>query len=230
MATRNGASYIGAQIDSILSQLSPADELIISDDGSTDDTIPIIRSYQDKRIKLIQHSFTQGVARNFETSLMASSGDLIFLADQDDIWKPSKIEVMRSHLRIYDLVISDCVMVDRSLNVKNTSFFTKNRSGKGLIKNLLKNSYMGCCMAFNRKLLRRALPFPKDIPIHDFWIGLIGEMYFNVKFIPDVLVYHRRHSTNASSTGENSLLSLPQKVVNRYRIIKSLFLHKSYAE
>jgi glycosyltransferase involved in cell wall biosynthesis len=230
MATRNGASYIAAQIDSILSQLSPTDELVISDDGSTDNTVPIIRAYHDKRIKLIQHSFTQGVARNFEASLMASSGDLIFLADQDDVWMPFKIEVMRRHLKDHDLVISDCIMVDHSLRVKSRSFFSKNRSGKGLIKNLLKNSYMGCCMAFNRKLLRRALPFPKDIPIHDFWIGLIGEMHFNVKFIPDVLVYHRRHSSNTSSTGENSILSLPQKVANRYRIIKSLFLHKSYAE
>jgi glycosyltransferase involved in cell wall biosynthesis len=230
MATKNGASYIAAQIDSILSQLSPADELIISDDGSTDDTLQVIGSYRDKRIKLIQHGFAQGITRNFEASLMASSGDLIFLADQDDVWAPSKVEVMLRHLEHHDLVISDCVMVDHSLRVKNESFFTKNRSGKGLIRNLLKNSYMGCCMAFSRKLLRRALPFPKDIPIHDFWIGLIGEMHFDVKFIPDVLVYYRRHSANASSTGGISPFSLPRKVANRYRIIKSLFLHKSYAE
>jgi glycosyltransferase involved in cell wall biosynthesis len=229
MATKNGASYVAAQIDSILLQLNSTDELIISDDGSTDGTVRIIHSYHDKRIKLIQHSFSLGVTRNFEASLKASSGDLIFLADQDDVWVPSKVEVMSRHLKDHDLVISDCIMVDHSLRVQSNSFFTRNRSGKGLIRNILKNSYMGCCMAFNRKLLNRALPFPKDIPIHDFWIGLIGEMYFNVQFIPDMLVYHRRHSSNASSTGGDSVLSLPQKVATRYRIIKSLFLHKSYA-
>lgn len=229
MATKNGASYVAAQIDSILLQLSAADELIISDDGSTDDTVQIIQSYRDTRIKLIRHNTLQGVTRNFEASLKASSGDFIFLADQDDVWLPSKVEVMLQHLQLHDLVISDCLVVDHSLKIKNGSFFTHNRSGKGLIRNILKNSYMGCCMAFNRKLLNRALPFPKDIPIHDFWIGLIGEMYFNVHFIPDVLVYHRRHSSNASSTGGSSVFSLPRKVVNRYRIIKSLFLHKSYA-
>lgn len=229
MATKNGASYVAAQIDSILLQLSADDELIISDDGSSDDTVQIIQSYQDKRIKLIRHNIPQGVTRNFEASLKASSGDFIFLADQDDVWLPSKVEVMRYHLKEHDLVISDCLVVDHSLRIKNRSFFTHNKSGKGLIRNILKNSYMGCCMAFNRRLLNRALPFPKDIPIHDFWIGLIGEMYFKVQFIPDVLVYHRRHASNASSTGGASVFSLPRKVANRYRIIKSLFLHKSYA-
>lgn len=229
MASLNGAKYIAEQIDSILLQLNSGDELIVSDDGSTDDTIAIIKSYQDSRIRLIQNNFSGGVAKNFETSLKISKGDFIFLADQDDVWVPAKIKVMLHQLKYYDLVISDCLMMDHALKTKSGSFFSANNSGRGLIRNIFRNSYMGCCMAFNRKLLNRALPFPKDIPIHDFWIGLIGEMYFKVHFMPEVLVYHRRHSSNASSTGEGSSLSLRQKIRNRYRIVKNLFLHKSYA-
>jgi glycosyltransferase involved in cell wall biosynthesis len=229
MASLNGAKYIAEQIDSILLQLGSGDELVISDDGSTDGTIDTIKSYQDSRIRLIQNNFSGGVAKNFETSLKVSKGDFIFLADQDDVWEATKIEVMLLQLKYYDLVISDCLMVDHALKIKSESFFSVNNSGSGLIRNIFRNSYMGCCMAFNRKLLNRALPFPKDIPMHDFWIGLVGEMYFKVYFTPEVLVYHRRHSSNASSTGEISSLSFGQKISNRYRVIKNLFFHKSYA-
>lgn len=229
MATKNGAAYIAEQLDSILLQLNPNDELIISDDRSTDNTVRIIQSYEDKRIKLIQNEFPKGIPKNFETSLLASKGDFIFLADQDDVWLSSKVNIMLNHLRYYDLVISDCEVVDHQLRIRANSFFSSNNSRSGLIKNIFKNSYMGCCMAFNRKLLNRALPFPNKIPIHDFWIGLIAELYFKVLFTPEVLVKHRRHSANASTTGENSTLSLPRRVEQRFRTIRSLFFHRSYA-
>ena len=89
---------------------------------------------------------------------------------------------------------------------------------------------MGCCMAFRRSVLDRALPFPNDIPLHDYWIGLVAEFYFKVKFIPDVLIYHRRHAANASTTGEISRQSFSRKMMNRYRIIKHLVFNKPYAK
>jgi glycosyltransferase involved in cell wall biosynthesis len=229
MATKNGANYIAEQLDSILPQLQPTDEVIITDDCSTDNTVSIVRAYRDHRILLLQNNFPSGIAKTFQVSLEASRGDYIFLADQDDVWVSTKVSAMARYLQTHDLVVSDCLLVDHALKIKRESFFSVNNSGRGLIKNIVKNSYMGCCMAFNRDLLIRALPFPKDIPLHDFWIGLIAELYFNVYFIPDVLVYHRRHFSNASSSGEISPFSLPRKVVNRYRMIKNLFLHKSYA-
>src|SRR5690606_8496099 len=139
------------------------------------------------------------------------------------------VSVMKDHLANHDLVVSDCMLVDHHLNSRNGSFFRMNRSGRGLLRNLIRNSYMGCCMAFRRKVLEKALPFPADIPIHDYWIGLIGEMYFDVRFIPDVLIYHRRHAGNASTNGGRSHLAFSQKFLQRYRIIKNLILRKSYA-
>jgi glycosyltransferase involved in cell wall biosynthesis len=229
MATKNGAPYLREQLDSILHQLGAGDELIISDDRSSDHTVSVIQSYADPRIRLFQNTSTQGIPKNFEAALRASRGSLIFLADQDDVWKENKIQVMTTYLKDNDLVICDCLITDHSLNTKNNSFFRFNNSRKGLIRNIFKNSYMGCCMAFNRNVLNQALPFPNGIPMHDYWIGLIGELTFTVRFIPEVLVFHRRHSTNASTTGDPSNKKLSTRFANRYRIIKHLFLRKSYA-
>jgi glycosyltransferase involved in cell wall biosynthesis len=229
MATKNGAKYIREQLDSIVTQLSETDEIVISDDASEDETVAIIRSYHDSRIRILENETAVGIAKNFEKCLMQSRGHFIFLADQDDVWVKSKVEISIKHLQSAVLVVSDCLVVDQSLRLKDESFFKVNNSGKGLIRNILKNSYIGCCMAFRRELLDHALPFPADIPIHDFWIGLVGELHHDVKFIPEQLVYHRRHSANASSTGRRSALNIITRLNHRYRIIKNLILHKSYA-
>ena len=229
MATKNGARYLREQLDSILHQLNIHDELIISDDCSTDETVNLIRSYNDPRIRLVENSKPEGIPRNFEKSLTLSRGQFIFLADQDDVWLPQKIDVMCNALKHLDLVVSDCLLVDHSLRHKSASFFSINNSGKGLIRNILKNSYIGCCMAFNRKLLSHALPFPKDIPMHDLWIGIVGELHYKTRFIPEVLVYHRRHESNASSTGGKSTSSPLKKFGHRYKLIKNILLHRAYA-
>lgn len=228
MGTKDGATFIGEQLESILPQLNSTDEIIISDDCSVDDTLKIIRAFKDPRIRILDSTEERGITRNFEASLMTSRGDFIFLADQDDIWIPGKIKIMGNALKEYDLVVSDCKLVDDTLRTQNDSFYNVNKSGRGLVKNLIKNSYMGSCMAFTRKLKDRALPFPTDLPIHDFWIGLIAEMYFKVLFLPDVLVLHRWHSLNATTSGKQSGQSINQKLVDRYRMVKNLFIHKYY--
>jgi glycosyltransferase involved in cell wall biosynthesis len=230
MATKNGSEFIREQIDSVLPQLSRHDELIVSDDCSDDHTTQIVSSYADKRIKLFRNNDEKGVTKNFEAGLKRCAGDYIFLADQDDVWKPEKIKIMLEHLQHHDLVICDCDVADHTLGVKHRSFFNLNNSGSGLIKNIIRNSYMGCCMAFKRSVLNRALPFPGDIPLHDMWIGLIGEMHFKTHFIPQPLVYHRRHARNASTTSGSSPASMPEKIYNRYRIIRNLIVHKPYGE
>ena len=229
MATRNGAIFIREQLDSILPQLNQEDEIVISDDCSTDDTLTVIRSFQDPRIRLFESRSERGITRNFEASLKASKGEFIFLADQDDVWLPGKVKKMEKALKDYDLMMSDCQLVDDNLRVQRHSFYDLNKSGKGFFKNLIKNSYMGCCMAFNRRIRERALPFPSDIPMHDFWIGLIAEIYFSVYFMPEILVLHRRHDSNASTSGDPSQLTINQKLAHRYRIVKNLFIHKYYA-
>lgn len=230
IATRNGSRYVGEQLNSILPQLSPADEIIISDDCSSDDTIEIIRSFNDPRIKIFQREHSVGIVSNFEDSLQASKGDIIFLADQDDVWLPGKVHALSTALKHVDLVISDCELVDQSLKPLSQDNIRKFKTKKGLLRNLVRNSYMGCCMAFQRHVLEKALPFPKDIPMHDVWIGIVAEMYFRVSMVPEKLVLHRRHQHNASTTGMISQLTLRKQFVNRYKIVKNLILHRSHAD
>ena len=229
MATKNGAVFIREQLESILPQLNAEDEIIIFDDYSSDDTVAIIKTFDDHRIRLTENSHERGVVRNFEDCLTSSLGDYIFLADQDDVWLPEKVQKMKNALQSYDLVMSDCQLVDFSLQPMTGSFYHVNNSGKGLVKNLIRNSYMGCCMAITKHLKARALPFPQDIPMHDFWLGLVGEMYFKVHFMQEILVLHRRHGRNASTTGTASERSIHDKISNRLRLVKNLFIHKYYA-
>jgi glycosyltransferase involved in cell wall biosynthesis len=227
MAVKNGEKFIHEQIRSIIPQLGVDDELIISDDDSQDQTRKIITSFEDPRIKLIECS-KKGLVSNFENCLHNSRGEYLFLSDQDDVWAANKISTMRNHLNTFDLIVSDCFIVDEQLCLRQESFFKMNHSGKGLVRNLIRNSYMGCCMAFHRKLLNKALPFPEETPMHDLWLGLIGELYYNVAFIPDKLVYHRRHNKNASSTSNKSSHSFFHKIGFRYQLAKNL-IRSSYA-
>lgn len=222
MATHNGARYIGEQINSILTQLGTADEVIISDDQSTDGLPKILKSYPDSRIKLLPTRRFSNPSRNFEYALGKCIGDRIFISDQDDVWLPEKVRVQNAALDRADLVMSDCRLTDEDLNVTIPSFFQFNRSGRGLFRNLIRNSYMGCCMAFRRCVLEKSLPFPETIPMYDQWIGLVAEKYFRVEFMPQVLVDHRVHLKNFSSTGNRSRHSFLKKLDFRYQLMKSL--------
>jgi len=104
MASYNGEKYIRQQIDSILPQLGESDELIISDDSSTDDTISVVKSINDNRIKLIKDQKFKSPVSNFENAIKNATGDFIFLCDQDDIWQPNKVESVLPFLKQYDLV------------------------------------------------------------------------------------------------------------------------------
>src|SRR5690606_27093867 len=202
----------------------------ISDDNSTDHTIAIIESLNDTRIKIIMNDRTNsGHVRNFENALKHSKGDIIFLSDQDDVWHPAKAKKMVSALEKNDVVVCNCFVVDQNLNEIGASFFTLKNSGKGFFKNLYKNSFLGCCMAFKRPILEKALPFPKDIISHDTWIGLIGECYGETIFISDQLHYFRRHGDNFSvsndedsMSGDYSPYSFFEKIKMRLILLKNI--------
>lgn len=224
IATYNGEKYIKEQLDSILTQLDKSDEIIISDDSSTDRTIEIIQSYSDKRIKLYENKKFKSPIFNFENSLTYATGDYIFLSDQDDIWMSNKVETIKEFLVNFDLVLSDANIIDSKGNAMDESFYKINGSKKGLVKNIIKNSYLGCTMAFNRKILEKSLPFPKAIPMHDWWIGLVAEVYGKTCFIDEKLINYRRHGSNASPTGEKSHYSFFKKISFRLALIKALIL------
>lgn len=228
MASYNGGNYIKEQIKSILCQLSDNDELIISDDGSTDDTIKIIQSFGDSRIKLFFNHFHNHIL-NFEFCLNQAKGKYIFLSDQDDVWIDNKIKIMIKYLDKYDLVCSNCYVVNKYLEKSGKVFFIDSPNKKnGFFKNLYKNQYLGCCMAFNQKILQHSLPFPKNLITHDTWIGLNAEIYGKTVFINDKLILFRRHDTNTSNTLKGSTLSIPQRIKYRVNIIMGLIRNFFY--
>lgn len=213
MAVYNGAEYIEEQIGSILPQLKENDELIISDDGSTDNTLDLINDLKDKRV-IIYQSNGGNIVRNFENALGMASGDVIFLADQDDIWYSNKVKRILDSIINHDLVFSNASVFSANLN--NTKLlYSPDTKRTGILRNMIKNNYIGATMAFNRKVLDKALPFPKNIYMHDAWLGALAEIIGKTHYIDQPLIYYRRHGNNASETGEKSSNSLATKVKMR---------------
>lgn len=229
LATYNGEKFIGEQLRSIIYQLDEDSEIIISDNGSTDKTVEIINSFNDKRITLL-HCPVKGLISNFENALKKASGDIIFLSDQDDVWLENKVPVVKEYLKKYDLIMTDCKIVDENLNVLHESFYAVKKSEKGFIKNLISNTYHGCNMAFRKEVLKFSLPFPKNIPMHDIWLGFVAELFFTPCFINDKLLLHRRHLVNASTSTGKSKYSFFQKVQFRLHLLKyfPLLLKRKY--
>lgn len=229
--TYNGEKFIRKQLETILDQLNETDEVIISDDSSNDNTIGIIKSFKDKRIRLIENCKFKSPIFNLQNALIHAKGDYIFLADQDDVWLPGKVEAMTQYLQHYNIVVSDCTLIDSDGNVVAESFFVINHSKKGFIHNFIKNSYLGCCIAFRKEMLRYYLPFPDTIAMHDIWIGLLSEIFGKPHFISDKFVLYRRHDANLTFSGKRSQYSLLYRIKYRFvflclillRTIKILF-------
>lgn len=220
MASYNGENFIKEQINSILNQLAEQDELIISDDGSTDKTLSIINEYRDDRI-FVYHSGKRSIIENFENSLKKAKGDIIFLTDQDDIWYPNKVNTIIPYLRKYDLVFSNASVFHSDIG-KTNLLYSKDVKRTGLFKNFIKNNYVGATMAFNRRVLNKALPFPKGIYMHDIWLAMIAEIIGKTKYLKEPLIYYRRHGDNASQTGEKSDNSILKKTMMRFNLILCL--------
>lgn len=220
MAAYNGERYIEEQIDSILKNFNENDELIISDDGSSDKTREIIKNYvgKDKRISFLEGPH-KGVISNFENALKQAKGEILFLCDQDDIWSDNKIDKVLSVMDEYVTLVMHDAVVFQADKVLYPSFMAHRGSKPGWIHNIFKNSYIGCCIAFKRELLEFVLPFPKNICMHDQWIGLVSEMCGKNIFIPDKLISYRRHENNASTM---SGLSVVRKIQNRINMLIAL--------
>lgn len=228
LAAYNGENYIEDQIRSILSQLSHTDEIIISDDNPGHATERIVRRMmeEDGRIVYVEGK-SKGVVANFANAIRYTHGDKIFLCDQDDIWLPEKVKrCMEEFDKGADLILHNCYVTDEQLKITDYSFFSSRGSKKGVVRNIVKNSYMGCCMAFDRKLLRHILPIPAGIPMHDQWIGIIGEIYGKVALIDMPLIYYRVHGDNVTAGRKKA--SRLQRIRWRDALIRKLIARTGF--
>lgn len=230
MATYNGEKFISEQIESILCELGENDELIISDDNSSDTTREIVSAFinKDSRIKLINGP-CKGIVRNFENAIKNCNNEIILLCDQDDIWDANKVETL---LNCFEKSNADLILHNARINYEDNSnscelFFEKRGCKKGIFNNILKNSYIGCCMAFKSSMRKYFLPFPEKIPMHDQWIGIMCEKYGKVELLDTPLITYRRHNSNASGETPSSIfkrvnwrISLIANIIKRNRKIK----------
>ena len=225
LAAYKGELYIAQQMESILRQLGETDELIVSDDFPEGKTRGIVESIasKDRRVKYIEGQ-GKGVIKNFENALSVCNGDIIFLCDQDDVWMPDKVEtVMKEFENGAQLVLHDASVTDAHLNVTNPSCFSIHGANLSFGKNLLRNTFVGCCMAFTKELLAETMPFPDGIAMHDWWIALVAlKNKRKTVLIGKPLIKWRRHGENVTGGSTTAI----QKIRWRLNMISALAKHK----
>ncbi len=195
VAIYNGSRFLKEQLGSILKEVGRTDEIVVVDDASSDNSVQLVKKLKNKRIKTYVNDFNIGPIRTFERALKNTNGDIIFFADQDDIWIRGKVKKTLDVFKKVKpaAVVSDAVVVDEKGNVISESFFKKMNSSPGVIKNYYKNTYIGACMAIDARAKKWLLPFPENISMHDKWIGLTCDFVGGVYFLNEPLIYYRRH-------------------------------------
>lgn len=199
MASYNGEKYILEQINSIINQLKDTDELIISDDISTDNTLNIVSKFKNKNIKVVQGK-QSGVADNFMNALSHAKNEIILFSDQDDIWLDGKLEKVRSFFVDHNetqVVMHNAGYIDERGKIKSSDIFTDRKARHGFIRSIIYSTYYGCCMGVRKKYLKTLMPIPNYV-MYDQYIGMCSEMDKSSNFIDEILIYHRHHTGNWS--------------------------------
>lgn len=226
MATYNGEKYVKEQLKSILDQLEDGDELIIVDDCSTDKTFRILNSYTDQKIKVFQNPKNVRHVKTFAKAMSLAENDLIFLADQDDVWAKGRIQLFKKYFDLNpdaEVITSnfECInahgeFIDNTLN-KVTADNSKNY-GKNIADIFLgRVGYYGCAMAFKKSILPIVLPIPKFVEAHDLWIAMLANVRKTNIHISEKTLYHRMHGNNASDLKRRLII----KIYARLNLLKA---------
>lgn len=224
MATYNGEKFIKDQLDSVINQLDKSSEIIIVDDFSNDKTISIIESFNDSRIILLKNEKNLGVVLSFEKALMYSKHEIVFLCDQDDIWHDNKVNMTLQYFQMdkeISLVYGNGALIDENGTSLGRNLFHSRVSGS-FIRHLIKPKFLGCSIAFKMSFKNKIFPFPHNIPMHDWWIGMNHIVHGKVYYYNEPLIQYRRHK-NTVTTGKNA--AIPTMVYWRYKILINFILN-----
>jgi len=218
ITTFNGADYLSQQLKSLERQKKVPNEIIILDDGSSDETVKIITEFMKKspmNTNFYQNERNLGYAQNFSKALSLASGDLVFMCDQDDVWFPEKLmrveefALKNSEKQVF---LNDAILTDNELNPVGITRLQQ-------IRNMgLDDSHyiLGCCCAVKREFLLKCLPIPGGFS-HDSWIINMARILKVKLIIGESLQFYRRHSANESQNIANSTKQLS---------IFALFFHR----
>lgn len=221
MATYNGSAYLEPQLRSLAEQTCLPDELVVSDDASTDDTRDVIERFAQTApfpVRMFRNEHTRGYVQNFGSALAQTRGAVIFLADQDDVWLPGKIEAVHAvfcEREDVSIVVHDEVLADEDLRHSGlTRFEHFRRLGKKP-----SDLVAGCCTAMVGELLPLLLPIPATYPTHDDWIHAMGPAMGTRVVVEEPWILHRRHGHNASNSLTSSSTIISPKLRERYRFL-----------
>jgi glycosyltransferase involved in cell wall biosynthesis len=212
VCTLNGEKYLRDQLQSILDQTRPPDEIIISDDASTDSTLEIIEEFASStggpkppvwRVETRRSPL--GVSGNFASALTKARGEFIALADQDDVWEPDRLEKALAEFHEGTLLVhSDATLIDasgRSTGTLMSALRLTNSERRNLLRGraldalLRRNVVTGATTMIRSSLLEHALPIP-DGWVHDEWLALVAAAHGGVVFHQDPLIRYRQHGNN----------------------------------
>lgn len=216
LGTHNGEPFIAEQIDSILQQTRPVDEIVLSDDASSDRTVEIVEQAVAAHraahgsapdLVVVRNNPALRVTKNFEQALRLTTGDLVALCDQDDVWHPERIA--RLSARFDDpqvrYVFSNARQVDEAGNSLGHDLFEANgmssseremvESGRVFQAFLRRNLATGATVMLRRSLVDEAVPFP-DAWLHDEWLAVIAAAHDGVRMHDESLTDYRQHGGN----------------------------------
>lgn len=199
MATWNGEKHIQEQLLSILEQLTDNDEVIICDDASSDNTVPIIKALDDPRINITINPVRLGHVKNFEKAISLARGKYVFLADQDDIWPQKRVSMMIAALDHGGVVTGnfDCT----PQHIKTRPYIKIETFPANSIISIWKiflgmAPYFGSSMGFRRDELPYLLPFPGGVEAHDLWIAINANIRGVMVHLPSIVLHRRLHDSN----------------------------------
>lgn len=210
MCTYNGAEFLRAQLESIAAQSRRPDEIVICDDGSTDETESVIKQFAvSSPITVVLHLNEQnlGSVKNFEKAINICTGDVIALSDQDDVWREDKLQLIEAAFNANPsagLVFSDAEIVDKDLTPlgrrmwNEVGFDTHRRKlvaqGHALEVLIAGWTVTGATIAFRSQYRKLSLPIPTNIrPEHDGWIALTVAAVSDVIALDEPLIKYRQH-------------------------------------
>ncbi|WP_394200987.1 glycosyltransferase [Marinagarivorans algicola] len=227
LATYNGSAYIEEQFLSLCAQTYLPNEIIVADDGSTDDTVNKLLAlscdYPQINVVVLEQKGNGGYSRNFARALEACSGDFIFMCDQDDVWHKNKISVILNEFEIN----SEALLIAHDLNVCDSNLKQTGQTKLERLKllGLGDAAYVvGMATAVKRSFLQFCLPIPTADVAYDEWLHVCARALGKRSVIPQALAEYRRHESNATK----GMLVNQVENVSPFSVIKTHFSAPNY--
>lgn len=228
LCTYNGERYIRQQLDSILAQTMPVDEIVVHDDRSTDSTYEILSYYasQYSQIKLIRNTQNIGYKKNFEVALRECCGDYIFFSDQDDIWAKDKVAESVEYLRTTGMygAFTDAQLIDQNGDNMGITLFSHQQLWSYIENDLLQkylfellclrsNFVTGATLVITKTAKELVLPYrTAQIIAHDGWIALKLSSLGKLGYISKTLMSYRIHPKQQAGLDFSSLKGRDQLI------------------